>query len=500
MLKDQFFYKIASSGLALSYGDVRLKTGYSDVMPDEVDLNSKFSRNIRLKIPIISAAMDTVTEHKMAIALAKEGGLGIIHKNLSIEQQALEVIRVKYHLNGMIDKPICVNENDTLEEIIRRQKEKGWTFNSFPVINSLGKLVGILTKNDFEFCQNYNAPAQEIMTRDVITAGLNTTVDEAYNIMILRKKKALPIIDQSGNVIGLYTFSDVHRIKCGTLSQYNTDDKGQLIVGAAIGVGEEALLRAQKLIEKNVDVLVIDTAHGDSKKVLETLREIKKSYPLIDVVAGNISEPDSAIRLIEAGVDGLKIGQGPGSICTTRIIAGIGAPQVTAVYNCAKAAEISGIPICADGGLTYSGDIPIAIGAGAHSVMMGGMLAGTEEAPGETIFWQNRQWKSYRGMGSMAAMEEFKGSRERYGQTKTTKNDIVPEGVEGLVPYKGTLKQVITQYVGGLSRGMGYVGAKNIFELQQKADFHLISSCGQNESHPHNIEITKEAPNYSPIR
>jgi IMP dehydrogenase len=487
-------------GFALTFDDVRLLTGYSKVMPDDVNLKSWFSRNIPLNMPIVSAAMDSVTEYKMAIGLAKLGGLGILHKNLTPEEQAKQVARVKHHLNGKIEKPIIVNLGDSIEEMLKRREEKGYGFSSFPVLNNDGKLAGILTGNDFEFCDDKSKLARDMMTQDLVTGKPETTVEEAYKIMKERKKKALPLVDSDGFLRGMYVFSDVQRIVTGDGKMYNVDNKGQLRVGAAIGVGDDSFSRLEELIREGVDVVVIDTAHGDSKAVIETLKEIKEKYSGLDVVAGNISVGESALRLAKAGADGIKVGQGPGSICTTRIIAGVGRPQVSAVYDCVLAVERLGqykVPVCADGGLTNSGDIPIAIAAGAHSVMMGSMLAGTDEAPGELVFVEGRQWKSYRGMGSLGAMEANKGSRERYGQKKTGKDSLVPEGVEGLVPYKGRLTNVIEQYVGGLRRGMGYVGAATIEELRDKGDFDRITSAGIKESHPHNILITRDAPNYN---
>ncbi len=497
MKKDSFFKEMEAHGLALTFGEVRLKTGYSEVMPNQVSLETRFSRNIKLKIPIVSAAMDTVTEHKLAIELTKLGGLGVIHRNMTPEKQAYEVARVKYHLNGLIEKPICVFEDETIESILRRKGEKGYTFHSFPVLNREDKLVGIITKTEFDFCNNKKMQAREIMTTKLITAIKGTSLDEAYEIMQREKKKVLPLINEDNRIVGLYVHSDLKRIKSGKFSMYNLDENGQLRVAAAIGVGDSALARLEKLVKENVDVAVIDTAHGDSKSVIETLKEIKKKYSDLDVVVGNISEPESAKRLVIAGADGLKVGQGPGSICTTRIIAGIGCPQVTAIYNCSKISDEYNIPVCADGGLHFSGDITIAIGAGAHSVMMGNMLAGTKEAPGEVIFWKNRQWKAYRGMGSLEAMSSNKEARERYMQKETEKSKLIPEGVEGIVPYKGELKDVIFQYIGGLRTGMGSVGAATIEELREKADFYRITAAGQIESHPHNIHITKDVPNYS---
>ena len=477
----------------MTFDDVRLKTGYSEILPDNVDLETKFSRNVPLKIPISSAAMDTVTEYKLAIELAKLGGIGVIHKGLNAAEQADEAAKVKFHLNGMIEKPICFYENETIEGILNHKREKGYDFDSFPIVNSCGKLVGIMTANDFDFCKDKTLKAKKVMTTELITAKSKTTIKEAYEIMIKSKKKVLPLIDKEGKISGMYVFSDVKRVTQRDSKAYNVDKHGQLRVAAAIGVYDDAFQRLEKLVKENVDVVVIDTAHGDSKGVIETLKQIKKKYD-IDVVAGNISEPESAENLIKAGADGVKVGQGPGSICTTRIIAGIGTPQVTAVYNCSKVCDKSNIPVGADGGLRFSGDVPIAIGAGAHYVMLGGMLAGTKESPGEIIFHQGMQYKLYRGMGSLSAMEKFRGSRERYCQTG--KSALIPEGMEGIVPYKGKLEEVITQYIGGLRRGMGYTGAKNIEELREKADFRRITEAGKAESHPHDITITKESPNY----
>ncbi|MEK6891339.1 MAG: IMP dehydrogenase [Nanoarchaeota archaeon] len=487
--------KAREEGYALTFDDVRLRTGYSKVMPDETNIESRFSRNVKLKIPIASAAMDTVSEHKLAIELAKLGGIGVIHRSLSIKDQVFHVKRVKYHLNGLVEKPICVYEDETIEFILSKREEKGYTFHSFPVLNRDGKLVGIISSNDFEFCDNLSLTAKDIMSTELLTAQKEILLDDAYNLMQREKKKVLPLINENMEICGMYVFSDVKRIKTRSAEHYNLDDKGRLRVAAAIGTGEEALERVDALYGAHVDVIVIDTAHGDSEAVLKTLKEIKGKYK-IDVVVGNVSVGESAKRLAEAGADGIKVGQGPGSICTTRIIAGIGRPQLSAIYDCAKAIESYGIPICADGGLKQSGDIPIAIGAGADCVMMGSMLAGTEEAPGEIVFVDGRQWKSYRGMGSLGAMEESKSSRERYLQKDDGKNRLIPEGVEGLVPYKGKLSEVIFQYVGGLRRGMGYVGAASIQELKEKGDFDRITNAGMQESHPHDIKMIKDPPNY----
>lgn len=490
--RDAFFKKISDQGIALTYDDVRLTTGYSGTLPDHVSIESKFSRNVGLKIPIASAAMDTVTEAEMAIEIAKLGGIGVIHKNFNAHEQAAQVAKVKFHLNGLIEKPICYDENVTIGEILARKEERAFNFHSFLLLDGKQRLVGVLTKNDFDFCEDHSLKARQIMTKNLITGAPGLGLREAYRIMKESKKKVLPLVDKDKQVVGLYTFSDVKRILFGDSKTYNVDKNGRLRVAAAVGVYDDAYERVEKLVSEKIDLVIIDTAHGDSKGVIETLIRLKKRYD-IDIVAGNISEPESAERLCKAGADGLKIGQGPGSICTTRIIAGIGKPQVSAIYECAKVAAKFGVPVCADGGLKFSGDIPIAIGAGAHSVMMGNMLAGTKESPGEFRFHQGVQYKVYRGMGSLSAMESHKGSRERYNQGK---NDLVPEGMEGMVPYKGPLKEVIYQYIGGLKRGMGYVGAESIDELREIAQFVRITEAGKAESHPHDIIITREAPNY----
>jgi len=489
--------KSFAEGIALTFDDVRLRTGYAEVMPDDVSLSTKFSKNVGLKIPIVSSPMDTVTGGKLAIELAKLGGIGVIHRNLNPEEQARQVSRVKHHLNGLIERPICVYEDETIADILERKRKKGYAFHSFPVLDRAGKLVGIVTGNDFEFCDDDCKFVSNLMTQKPLIAPESTTMEQAYEIMKDRKKKALPLVDFSGKIVGMYVFTDVRRIMKDDAKFHNIDSKGRLRVGAAIGVKEDAFVRLKLLVKENVDVVVIDTAHGDSINVLDTLRAIKRAYPDLDVVVGNVSIGESVRRLIEAGADGIRVGQGPGSICTTRIIAGVGRPQLSAVYDCAKVADSYGIPICADGGLKTSGDIPIAIAAGAHCVMMGSMLAGTDETPGETVFFKGRQWKSYRGMGSISAMQENKGARERYLQEDSTgKDQLIPEGVDGLVPYKGRLSDVIFQYVGGLRHGMGYVGAASIQELREKGEFDRITDAGKTESHPHDINITKEAPNY----
>lgn len=496
MSKEEFFEKMEVLGLALTYDDVRLKTARSDVMPINVSLDSMFSRNVPLKIPIVSAAMDTVTEHDMGIGMALLGGLGIIHKGLTIEQQVSKVHRVKYHLNAKIDKPIIVFDGDRVSDVLQMREERGFEFHSFPVLDGNGKLVGLITRNDFDFCDNLGTRVSDIMSTDLINGDINTTMEEAYDLMIKGKKKVLPLVATDGRLCGLYVYNDIRRIKSGEFSMHNVDDNGQLRVGAAIGVGEEAIQRVSMLLEAKVDVVVIDTAHGHTSSVINTLREIKSNLGDLDVVVGNVSEPEAVEELFDAGADGIKVGQGPGSICTSRIIAGIGCPQVTAVYNCSIVAGRHMGPICADGGLKYSGDIPIAIGAGAHNVMMGSMLAGTDEAPGELVTHRGKRFKEYRGMGSLGAMRESSAARERYRQDS---DKLVPEGVEGRVPYRGPLSDIMMQYLGGLRASMGYIGAKTIDELRDRADFRRISVAGQAESHPHSVEITREPPNYQGI-
>ncbi len=397
----------------------------------------------------------------------------------------------------MIDRPITVSEDDTLSSVLAKMDERGYSFRSFPVVDAEGRVVGLLTGNDFDFCADTSLRVKEVMTREFVYGSAGTDIRQAYDTMRSNKKKVLPLLDVRGRLSGLYIFSDVKRIITGKDETLNIDAKDRLVAAAAIGAGQDAVERAKRLAEKGVDVIVIDTAHGDSKPVFGTLAALKRELPDVDVVVGNVSVGESARRLAEAGADGVKVGQGPGSICTTRIIAGIGRPQVSAVYDCAKAVERYDIPVCADGGLSSSGDIAIAIGAGASSVMLGNMLAGVDEAPGEIMFMQGKPTKSYRGMGSLGAMAANAGSRERYNQRGAGKDTLVPEGVEGVVPYKGTLREVMVQYVGGLRRGMGYVGAATIDELRKKGDFDRITNSGLRESHPHGITITKDSPNYN---
>lgn len=496
--QDKFFEKIEALGLALSYGDVRLKTSHSETAPNEVNLKSRFSRNVPLNAPLISSPMDMITEHKMAIALALSGGIGIIHRALTPKDQAKEISRVKFYLNGLIEKPICLDGQQTVKSVLKMMTEKGYAFHSFPVLDARGKLAGLISGSDIEFCADTRLKIAQIMTRlkNLTTAAGDISLKQAFAVMQKNKKKILPLVDKQNKLTGMYVYSDVKRVMTGGSPSYNLDEHGNLRVGAAVGVGREALERAEQLSERGVDVLVIDTAHGDSRAVFLTLKELKQKYSKIDIVVGNVSEAESAKRLALAGADGVKVGQGPGSICTTRVVAGIGCPQVTAVYNCARALRGSGVAVCADGGIEYSGDVTVALAAGADSVMLGKMFAGTTETPGEVFIRNGVPVKQYRGMGSLAAMEKSVAARERYAQTESGKDKLVPEGVEAVVPFKGEVEKIIFQTLGGVKSGLGYIGAANINELHEKADFYYISAAGLSESHPHGITMEKEAPNY----
>lgn len=496
---DHFFRMMEKFGLALTYGDVRLESGYSDSEPSQASISTLFSRNVPLHCPFVSAAMDTVTEAPMAIAMAKFGGLGIIHKALTPEMQAKQVRRVKLNLNlnCRTDNPICVREDETIGEILNRRREKNYGFHSFPVLNGAEKIVGLITHNDIDLCDGDKTTAAQAMTplSKLITAKPSTSAKEAYAALKQARKKILLLITRTGELAGMYVFSDLQRLVSGQSSSYNVDAKGHLRVGAAIDTGVEELERAEMLLAAGCDVLVIDKAHADQRPVREmmaSLRLVKSKYPDRDIVIGNVSEPESALRLAKWGADGIKVGQGPGSICTTRDVAGVGCPQLTAVYNCAKAVRGRGIPVCADGGVTKSGDIPIALGAGASSVMIGYLFAGTDESPGEVKETKRGRVKIYRGMGSLEAMKESQASRARYRQQNTPKNMLVAEGVVGTVPYKGPIAKELFDLIGGLRAGLGYVGAASIAELQIKADLRRLSGAGQLESHPHDVTVTDE--------
>lgn len=475
----------------ITFDDVLLEPRYSEVMPAEVDVSSQITRNIQLKIPLLSSPMDTVTESEMAIALAKLGGLGIIHKNMSIDAQTEEVTKVKRSANGIIVDPVTLTPQDSVSrarDVMNQQNVSG-----IPIVDNLGKLVGILTKRDLRFLEKSEQPISEVMTREnLVTATGTVTLEQAEKILTAKKVEKLLLVDDSYRLTGMITIRDIDMMK--RYPNACKDEQGRLRVGAAIGVFD--LDRAAELVGKGVDVLVVDSAHGHSANVIETVKALKKRWT-IDVIAGNIATFEGCRDLIAAGADAVKVGIGPGSICTTRVISGVGVPQITAVYNAAQAANGTGVPIIADGGIRYSGDITKAIAAGAHSCMIGGLFAGLAESPGRTILYQGRTFKAYRGMGSIGAMA--KGSSERYrqsGQDNLAK--LVPEGVEGRVPFKGPLADFVYQLVGGLRAGMGYCGAKTIEQLRKEARFIQVSVASVKENHPHDIAITQEAPNYSP--
>ena len=476
----------------LTFDDVLLIPAYSEVLPNNVDLKTKFSRNITLNVPLVSAAMDTVTESQLAIAIAREGGIGVIHKNMSIDEQARQVHAVKRAENGMIYDPVTIKKGSRVMDALNMMKE--YKIGGIPVVDDDMKLVGIVTNRDLRFERNPERLIDEVMTSsNIITTSQSTNLEEAADILQRHKIEKLPVIDKDGKLVGLVTYKDITKAK--DKPNACKDSLGRLRVAAGIGVTKDSLQRAEALVKAGVDAIVIDTAHGHSKGVVEVLRKVKAAFPSIDVVVGNIATGEAAKYLVENGADGVKVGIGPGSICTTRIIAGIGVPQLSAVYDVAKALEGTGVPLIADGGIRYSGDIVKALAAGAYSVMLGGMFAGVEESPGETIIFNGRKYKSYRGMGSLEAME--KGSKDRYFQANVTDNrKLVPEGIAARVPYKGTLYEVAYQMLGGLRAGMGYCGAENIEKLHT-AKFTRITNAGVAESHPHDVSITSEAPNYS---
>jgi len=477
---------------ALTYDDVLLLPAFSQVLPREVNTATKITRNIKLNVPLSSAAMDTVTEVKLAIAMALEGGIGFIHKNMSRDKQAEQVRKVKRSQSGMILDPITLDINSTAGDAVNIMRE--FKIGGIPVVNGEGRLIGIVTNRDLRFQKDLSEPVESIMTREnLITANIGINLSEAEEILQLHKIEKLPIIDKNGILSGLITYKDI--LKNKDRPNACKDEFGRLRVGAAVGVTPDILERIEALKNAGVDVISIDTAHGHSKGVIEQLKEVKKSYPNLEVIVGNIATADAATMLVDAGADAIKVGVGPGSICTTRVVAGVGVPQLSAVVECANAVRGSGVPVIADGGIRFSGDIVKAIAGGADSVMIGSLLAGTEEAPGEMIIYEGRKFKTYRGMGSLEAMED--GSKDRYFQdVEDDIRKLVPEGISGRVPYKGMVSEVIYQMVGGLKAGMGYCGAANIEDLQQ-ARFVKISAAGVRESHPHDITITREAPNYS---
>lgn len=482
--------KFALDGL--TFDDVLVLPAYSEVLPREVTTTSFITRNIRINIPLVSAAMDTVTESKLAIAIAQQGGVGVLHKNMSIERQADEVRKVKRSESGMIMDPITLPADATLKDAHALMKDN--KIGGIPIVAKDNKLLGILTNRDLRFQKNLNTKVVDIMTKDnLITAPEGTTLQKAEGILQKYKIEKLPVVDKKGKLTGLITYKDILKLK--DHPNACKDEHGRLRVGAAVGVTADTLDRVSALVKAGVDFIIIDTAHGHSKGVINELKRVKKAYPKLDVVVGNIATGEAAKALVKAGADGIKVGVGPGSICTTRIIAGIGVPQLSAIYEAAAAIKGSNVPIIADGGIRYSGDLVKAIAAGASTIMAGSLFAGVEESPGETIIYEGRKFKSYRGMGSIEAMKE--GSKDRYFQDAEEEiSKLVPEGIVGIVPYKGLLKEVVYQMVGGLRAGMGYCGAKTIGDLQ-KARFVRVTPSGMKESHPHDITITKEAPNYS---
>ena len=475
----------------LTFDDVLLVPGQSDILPHEVDVSTRITKNISINIPIISSGMDTVTECRMAIAMAREGGLGVIHKNMPIADQANEIDKVKRSEHGVIVDPIFLSPEHKLSDATALMER--YHISGVPVTEN-GKLVGIITNRDLRFETNLDKYIKESMTKDkLVTAPVGTSLEEAKEILRQGRIEKLPLVDDNNRLKGLITIKDIE--KAMKYPNSAKDSNGRLLVAAAVGVGSDLMDRLDAIIAAKVDIVVVDTAHGHSKGVIETVRKIKNNYPGIELVAGNIATGEAAEALIEAGADALKVGIGPGSICTTRVIAGIGVPQITAVHDAATVARKKGIPVIADGGIKYSGDIAKAIAAGADVVMIGGILAGTEESPGEKVIYQGRSYKVYRGMGSLSAME--KGSKDRYFQENADTNKLVPEGIEGRVPYKGSVSDTIFQMVGGLRAGMGYCGVHNIEEMITKTKFIRMTNAGLKESHPHDIVITKEAPNYS---
>ena len=473
----------------LTFDDVLLVPGASDVIPRDVDISTYLTQNIKLSIPLISAAMDTVTDSRLAIAIAREGGLGVIHKNMTAENQAIEVDKVKRSEHGVIVDPFFLSRDHYVYEALELMAK--YRISGVPITEN-GKLVGILTNRDLRFETNYNKKIDEVMTKEnLITAPEGTTLDEAKEILRKHKIEKLPIVDSKFNLKGLITIKDIEK----TIRYPNSakDENGRLLAGAAVAPSSDMMERVEALINAKVDVIVIDSAHGHQKNVINAVKTVRNTFPDVQIVAGNVATEEATVELIKAGADAIKVGIGPGSICTTRVVAGIGVPQITAIYDCSKAAAKYGIPTVADGGIKFSGDLPKAIAAGANTIMIGNLFAGTEESPGESEIYQGRRFKVYRGMGSMGAMQ--KGSMDRYFQDDI--NKLVPEGVEGRVPYKGPLSETVFQLVEGLKHGMGYCGTRNIKELQTKSKFIRITGAGLRESHPHDISITKEAPNYS---
>jgi IMP dehydrogenase len=477
---------------ALTFDDVLLVPSYSEILPREVDVSTQFTSGIRLNIPIVSAAMDTVTEEKLAIAIARQGGIGIIHKNMTIDRQAEQVRKVKRSESGMIIDPVTLEDNATVGDALAMMRH--YHIGGIPIVDKEGKLIGILTNRDLRFEKDTTKSVRQVMTAEnLITAPIGTDLEKAKGILQHHKIEKLPVVDDQRHLVGLITYKDLMKVEDYPVSC--KDSFGRLVVGAAVGVTHDMMERVAALVQVSVDVICVDTAHGHSRGVLEAVKKVKRKYPDLQVVGGNVATGEGAKALVKAGVDGVKVGVGPGSICTTRVVAGVGVPQLTAIYEASQAIAGSGVPVIGDGGIRYSGDIVKALAAGASTIMAGGLFAGVEEAPGETVLFEGRKFKVYRGMGSLGAMGE--GSKDRYFQdVEDDVKKLVPEGIEGRVPFKGSVEEVMIQYIGGLRAGMGYCGASTVAELQ-KARFVKISGSGIKESHPHNISITKEAPNYS---
>ena len=491
---DKFMATFPFEGL--TYDDVTLVTQYADFLPDDTSLDTKLTSRTKMKIPFISAAMDTVTEAPMAIAMSLAGGIGCIHKNLEEDDQAAQVRLVKKHLNGLIENPVCFHAEDDIGYLRSYKAEHKIKFNGFPVLDAQDRLVGMITSSDMRFAPMNAAKLGDVMQKTLLTAKPGTTLKKAYELMRENKIGKLPIVDKSGRVVGLYSFTDVRRIVENSESSYNLDDNFRLRVCASVSGGKGDLTRMEKLADAGVDCVVVDSAHGHSKGIMDMTKYIVRHFPKVDVIAGNIATGEAAVALAKAGAHAVKVGIGPGSICTTRVVCGVGIPQLTAVYTAAKAIRGSGVAVIADGGIKLSGDVPKALAAGADSVMLGSVLAGTEESPGEKIYSNGRQYVVYRGMGSMAALKNGKGSRARYFQDNESEEDLVPQGIEGMVPYSGHVKSIMTQFCGGLRASLGYCGSRTIGELQEKGMFYRVTAAGQREARPHDITITKEAPNY----
>ena len=479
----------------LTYDDVTLVTQYADFLPDDTSLKTRLTSRQEMNIPFMSAAMDTVTEAPMASAMALAGGIGCIHKNLTEAEQAAQVARVKHYLNGLIAKPVCFHATDEVGFLLSEKRRRGLKFGGFPILDDQNRLVGMVSGKDLRYCDLSTAKLADVMTKTAVTAAPGTTLEEAYRIMREHKIGKLPLVNPDGTLAGLYSFTDVQQLIENQNPLYNRDGKHHLRVAASVSGGTGDYGRMEQLAAEEVDVVVVDSAHGHTKGIMDMVSWIAKHYPEIDIIAGNIATSEAAIALRDAGAHAVKVGIGPGSICTTRVVCGVGIPQLTAIYNARKALEGS-IPVIGDGGIKLSGDVPKALVAGADSVMLGSVLAGTEESPGEKILNGGRQYVVYRGMGSLAALKNGKGSRARYFQDGEAEEDLVPQGIEGMVPYSGPVHRIMTQFCGGLKSTLGYCGCRTIAELQERGKFYRVTANGVREAHPHDVTITKEAPNY----